>query len=409
MNTYFLVYSHENNMKNPIMILGAGVYQLQLIKKAKEMGIKTVVVSPKGPFPGIPLADVFLDIDTTDIGRVLAAAREHSISGIVTTGADVCVPTIGAVVDALGLRGPTKQIADIASSKTTFRTFLQKSVFNFPDFASCTRPQDVWNFHQKSTKRTVVKPDDSSGSRGVTVLEQRQTKEAVLEAYRNAVKFSRNRRVCAESFVEGKEVGGEAFFLNGKLNFFTTTYKHLNGMVVQGHSIPSDLSESELMDVRDEVSRVALKLGYENGPMNFDVIINGRKAVILDIGLRNGGNGIPDLIYHSQGINLAEWLLIYAQGGVVPEQCCFETKEISSYVFGSKRAGRLIAISGLQELMAAVPEVFEMNLSKKPGDQVSPFFHNANLIGYVLMHCGSAGYRPLSIQIDNALHIEVKN
>jgi biotin carboxylase len=396
-------------MKHPIMILGAGVYQLLLIKTAKEMGIKTVVVSPKGPFPGIPLADVFLDIDTTDIRRILAAAREYSISGIVTTGTDMCVPTIGAVVDALGLRGPNKQIADIASSKTTFRTFLQKSLFNFPYFVSCTCPQDVWNFHQKSTNKIVIKPDDSSGSRGVTILEHGQTQEAVLEAYRNAVKSARNGRVCAESFVEGKEVGGEAFFLNGKLHFFTTTYKHLNGIVVQGHSVPSDLSDSELMDVRDEVSRVAFKLGYENGPMNFDVIINGRKAVILDIGLRNGGNGILDLIYHSQGINLAEWLLIYAQGGVVPEQRCFETKEISSYVFGSKQAGRLTALSGLHELIAAVPEVFEMYLSKKPGDHVSPFFHNANLIGYVLMHCGSAGYEPLSIQIDNALRIEVKD
>lgn len=41
-------------MKKRIMILGAGVYQVPLIKKAKEMGLETVVFSPKG-VSGSPL------------------------------------------------------------------------------------------------------------------------------------------------------------------------------------------------------------------------------------------------------------------------------------------------------------------------------------------------------------------
>lgn len=78
-------------MKKKIMILGAGVYQVPLIKKAKNMGLVAVVVSPKGNYPGISLADIWLDIDTTDIDRIVEAAREHGVSGITTTGTDVCV------------------------------------------------------------------------------------------------------------------------------------------------------------------------------------------------------------------------------------------------------------------------------------------------------------------------------
>ena len=42
--------------KKKLMILGAGIYQVPLIKKAKEMGLETLVVSIKGNYPGIALA-----------------------------------------------------------------------------------------------------------------------------------------------------------------------------------------------------------------------------------------------------------------------------------------------------------------------------------------------------------------
>ena len=52
--------------KKKLMILGAGIYQVPLIKKAKEMGLETLVVSIKGNYPGIALADSFYEIDTRD-------------------------------------------------------------------------------------------------------------------------------------------------------------------------------------------------------------------------------------------------------------------------------------------------------------------------------------------------------
>ena len=69
------------------------------------MGLETVVLSYAGNYPGIPLADIYLEIDTTNTVQVLEAARRYNISGIVTAGTDVSVPTIGVVVDSLGLRG----------------------------------------------------------------------------------------------------------------------------------------------------------------------------------------------------------------------------------------------------------------------------------------------------------------
>lgn len=395
-------------MKKSIMILGAGIYQVPLIKKAKAMGLETLVVSPKGNYPGIPLADIFLDIDTTDVARVVSVAKEYAIAGIVTTGTDVSVPTVGTVVDALHLKGPSRDMAETVSSKSAFRSFLRRNNLNHPDFISCKSYEEIWAFYQKLNVKMVVKPDDSSGSRGVIVLDPGQSKKIVMDAYQNAVKFSRTGRVCAEEFIPGIEVGGEAFLQYGEIRLFTVTCKHVAGVMVQGHSLPGRLTEMETLRVKDEINQVASKLSYLNGPVNFDVMLSENKATILEMGLRNGGNGIIDLIYHSCGIDLTKWLLAYALGEPVLEEKMSETKEKSSYVFGSEHTGILENVSSLKELTSYVPQVFDMVLAKHPGDHVDAFIHNANLIGYLLLNCGAADYNTVVSRIREVLQVKVK-
>jgi len=393
-------------MKKRIMILGAGVYQVPLIKKAKEMGLETVVVSPKGNYPGILLADIWLDVDTTDANRVLDAARQYAVSGVVTTGTDVSVPTVGVVVDALGLRGPTKHMADTVSSKTAFRAFLKEHALNCPDFVVCHCARDAWGFYKRQNDKMVIKPDDSSGSRGVMILDCGQTEESVIDAYRNAVKFSRSGRVCAEAFIEGVEVGGDAFFVDGEVRFLTITRKHMDSVIVQGHSLPGSLSAAEMARVKDEIQHVASKLGYDNGAVNFDVMINAHDVTILELGLRNGGNGILDLVYHSEGVNLAEWLLAYTLGDSIPEGG-HEAHSVSSYVFGVPHKGCLKSVTNLEQLTEAVPEVFDRVMAHKPGDHVEPFIHNANLVGYLLLRCGAEDYESVVARVRNVLKVEV--
>ena len=87
-------------MKKKIMILGAGIYQVPLIRKAIEYGLSPVVVSIPGDYPGFALADTCCYLDTRDFEQVLEAARRERIAGICTSGTDVAVRTIGYVCEA---------------------------------------------------------------------------------------------------------------------------------------------------------------------------------------------------------------------------------------------------------------------------------------------------------------------
>ena len=65
-----------------ILILGAGIYQVPLIKTAKRMGLYTIVASIPGNYPGFELADKVYYENTTDYKRILSIARKEKIDGI---------------------------------------------------------------------------------------------------------------------------------------------------------------------------------------------------------------------------------------------------------------------------------------------------------------------------------------
>ena len=103
--------------------------QVPLIKRAKQMGLHTVVAGSAGDYPGIPLADTLCHVDLSVPEAVLSCARSQNISGVITCGMDLPVPALGLVSESLGLPGLPATSASILSDKKLMKEcFLQNSV-----------------------------------------------------------------------------------------------------------------------------------------------------------------------------------------------------------------------------------------------------------------------------------------
>jgi len=395
-------------MKEKILILGAGIYQAPLIKKVAARGYETMVASIAGRYPGIDLADQFFVVDIRDIEGIVALARTLRITAIVTTGADAGVRAVAAVAGRLGMRGPSLRIAETLSSKTAFRAFQRTKAHVHPDFRRCVDASQAWDFYRSLGRQAIFKPDDASGSRGVTILPPGLPAERVAAAYDHALHHASNSLVCAEAFIDGIEAGANAFFVDGEIVFFSATDKHMDGVVVEGHSIPNPMPAEDLMLLKAEMSRLAVDLGYVDGPMNVDAMISDRTVYLLEVAIRNGGNGIVDLIRHGEGVDLLEMTLDYSLGETVAIPPATGKRRVSSYVFGTDRPGILRSITSLAELQQQVPEVFELVLARNPGERLEALTHNANLAGYLLMHGGSSEYSELVARIRDHLHIGIE-
>lgn len=91
------------------LILGGGVWQLDLIRRVKELGYQTVVADISPDAPGSRLADVFVAIDTDDRQQLLDLARTHKVAVVLSDQSDRVVPMVGYLNGTLGLHGVDQQ------------------------------------------------------------------------------------------------------------------------------------------------------------------------------------------------------------------------------------------------------------------------------------------------------------
>ena len=127
-----------------ILILGASVYQVPLIKTAKRMGLYTIVASIPGDYPGFALADKVYHINTVDKEAILEMAVKEEIDGICTTGTDVAVATIGYVCEHRNLPGVSEEAAIRATDKAKMKEAFGKGNVSAARFQKVTSLEEVY-------------------------------------------------------------------------------------------------------------------------------------------------------------------------------------------------------------------------------------------------------------------------
>lgn len=389
------------------MILGAGPFQAPAIRKATAMGCHVITVDYLPDNVGHPYGHQYVNLSTVDKEEVLKAALDLRIDGICTFSSDVAIPTVAHVCDAMGLRGASSAVAGIMATKHRFRTFLRDAGLTCPDFFSADTVEAVNQELQRMSLPLVVKPVDTSGSRGITRLDRLDV-DSVSAAFLKAQSYSRSKTVCFEQFIEGTEVGGDAILVNGRVAFVAITHKHLSGFVVTGHNLPTNISARDQEHVLEHIEAICAALDYRNGPLNFDAMVSANGVTMLEMSARNGGNGIPAVIARATGVDLEEAAICLALGMTpdLPDHC--EVKSgAGSFVFGDPTGGRLQRMCTAEDIKRLIPEVFHVYFNKQVGDHVEPFEHNGNFIGFALFDCADAAdYESLTEKITDALKLE---
>ena len=390
------------------MILGAGPFQVPAIEKAVAAGHYVITVDYLPENPGHRLSHQYVDCSTADREGVLIAASELRIDGIATFSSDVATPTVAYVCEQLGLPGASADVAGTLSNKRRFRCFMRRQGFPCPAFVAGGEFEDVcWGFKDLQFP-VMFKPVDASGSRGVKKIERPDAQECRL-AFDTAREYSRCGQVCVEEHLVGVEVGGDGFLADGRLDLCVISHKHMEGVLVRGHSLPTNISKEDQVRVKHTLEITCSVLGYLNGPLNFDVMVSSRQITIIEMSPRNGGNGLPGLIQRATGVDPECVTLQFALDG----QPVFRldqpvVRSCGSLVFGHTEGGTLRSIASLDTLREDVPETFELLTSVSEGALVGPFQHGGNMIGCVMFDCVlPGGYRDTAQRVEKALRLVV--
>lgn len=389
------------------MILGAGVYQVPLIRKAKEMGLEAVVVSYKGRYPGISLADTFIDIDTRDADRVLIAARETGISAIVTTGTDVCLPSMGRVVEELGLPGTGYSSACRSMDKLLMKQAFIAHRVPTAAFGMFRDAQKAEEFAGKLGYPVMVKATDSSGSRGITKV---NSANEFSFAWERAQAVSHPRQVIVEQFLSGTEFGAQAF-IHG--NEVVAIFPHGDTVTPSpffspiGHSMPARLTEEQLRKSTAVVEHAARALGLRDCVSNVDLMLVDDQPMIIEIGARMGATCLPECISIYSGMNAYEHVIRLAMGEH-PEIKVTQRQANACLLLCSDTAGTVVSL-GVPDEVLQHPGLIDLQWDVSVGDEVRAFNVGPDRIGHIIVKSATAEEAERLVEtLSSKISIEVR-
>lgn len=303
-----------------ILILGAGIYQVPLIKKAKEMGLYTIVCSIDGDYPGFALADKVYYVNTTDIDGCIAVAEREQIDGVCTTGTDVALPSLGAIVDRLHLKGPSYESAVLSADKRRMKDAFVACGVRTANYRTVESLDEGLLAAGEIEYPVILKVTDSSGSRGICVARNKCEFE---NAYKSVFPYTKKTYILVEKFIEGKEFGAQALVVNGKVLFVMPhgdiVFQGMTGVPI-GHYVPYIIPSELEKDTVVQVERAIQALRIDNAAVNADLIEHNGKVYVLEIGARVGATCLPEIVSQYFGIDYYEVILKVSLGMHVEEE-----------------------------------------------------------------------------------------
>lgn len=367
-----------------ILLLGGSAQQIVAIRTARKHGYYTVLCDYLTDNPGQYEADKFYLVSTTDKDAVLKVATDEKVDGILAYASDPAAPTAAYVAEKLGLPTNPYESVETLCNKDRFRAFLKKNGFNTPNSAGYSdKNVDTSLF----SLPVIIKPVDSSGSKGATVLNSWEGLDKALDF---AFSFSRSHRVIVEEFIEKKHeylIGGDIFVADGKVILWGLLNCHrdsaVNPLVPVGKSYPLMLDKTDEDEVKSTLQRIVDKLGLRFGSVNVELVVDkSNKVWPIDIGPRAGGNMIPDLLGMIFGTDVVEMAVLAAMG----EKVCPEIKEdipyFATHNLHSDQNGIYESIEFSDELERYI---VKKCLYKKSGDTVEYFDNAAKALGIIFL------------------------
>ena len=367
-----------------ILMLGGANSQIPAIKKAKELGYYVITCDYLPENPGHVFSDEYVNVSTTDKDAILKVAKEKNVDGIIAYASDPSAPSAAYVVDELDLYGATGVSTCILAEKDKFRMLQKANGFNVPKFVVLSNEIDLDAQYNQIPIPCIVKPVDSSGSKGISkVYKQSGLKIAFEYAY----EYSRAKRVIFEEIIDSPycQLHGEGFVYDNKLIFMELGDQRFRNNVPIGSSCPSKVYIDNKVEIWNIVEAHLQAAGFSCGGLNIEVRIGeDGKIYVIEIGPRTGGNYVPQLMEASTGFDEMTPVLQVAMGDYKETPCIkYETRNCFQYIIGSEKTGIYKDVWISDEIRQDIEYLY---LHKKAGDQVYEYENSSGVVGVAIIH-----------------------
>jgi biotin carboxylase len=394
-----------------ILIMPAGIEQVFIIRKARELGLFVVAIDANPQAAGFPYANVTDVASSRDIDRCLAIAREHNVDAVVADQCDYSLFASACIADLLGLHAPSVEAAQLATNKRLMRERVRQAGLTQPSFRACRTLEEAEAALSETGLPAIFKPVDNRGCFGVSTA---RTRDEVKESFYEALMNAHSREVIVETFLEGTmvTVDGYCFRPDVYLPLGVASKRKVGGRrnvdmeVMYPAELPAEVVERVLDYDRRTVEALGLSFGATHG--EYLVTADGT-PYLIEIANRGGGVYTAPVIVPSLSFAPVPELLLRNAFGEFPgpdgvEPAPQDRSTVLGFIdFGLR--GTLVSVDGVDQALQ-IPGVLAVHLLAKIGQPLPDITHGPSRHGFVIATARDReGTRRLVQQVRDTLKV----
>lgn len=370
-------------MRKAVFIIGAGEFQLPLIKIAKEMDLK-VISSDRNPEAiGFKYADKSYAVDIKNKQENLKIAKKEKVEAVLTTASEFAVRTVAYIGEKLKLNTNSYQSSRLVTNKYLMREILAKNKIPIPKYEKISTESDVISFSKDFNFPIVIKAVDNAGNRGVSIV---KSKNEIREAIKNAFNYSMKKYLLVEEYINGSEHTIEGLLYKNQHSILgiSDTLRNPPPYPVDLSLIyPSALNDSITKHIKNLVNKSVKALGLSIGETHSEVIIQNNSPYLIEVAGRGGGMHIPAKIIPAlTGVNMNEELLKMSLNmGELNFSPKYERAVMLKFLVAPP--GKLLNIRGQGELNSR-KDVIYYSINFKIGDIIKELKTGGDRAGYII-------------------------
>lgn len=364
-----------------LLILGGSRISCEIVKHARQMGITTGVVDwyPMEKSPAKQIADEVYFDSTSDIDAMVKLIKDNNFDGVITGFTDSVLPYYAEICEKAGLPSyGTKDQFDIFINKEKYKELMRN--FDVPTILEYKI--DAERFYETSADITypvIVKPADGSGSRGITVCND---KDELYKAISCATEESKTRKVIVEQYIDSAEATVFWLFVDGKYYMSLLGNRHVKHNqegelpLPAGYTYPSVVQPRFLKEIAPKMEAMFRSVDIQNGMMFMQCKIVDGNCLVYDIGYRLTGSLEYINLKAMCGYDPLDMLICFALTGDMGEHQI--NQKADPYLNGKYsynvsllcKPGKIAEIRGVDEVKK-LPGVLDVIVAHPVGDVIT--------------------------------------
>lgn len=382
---WFAVASEGVNVTKALCVT-AGTEQVASIRKARELGLRVVAIDGRSDAPGLNEADIGIVLDPRLEEEVLELAVREGIQLILPVPIGRLLTTIGAVNDALGLPGVTRQAALNCTDKLLFRKKLTEYGLIQTEYTVAREREEIIDVLRTFPLPCVLKPRFGSGSRAVVVIYDRSDIETLVDQHLRS--RSDLDETLIEEYIDGSEVGVDAAVTSGTVTVISARVKSNTQLPYRqtvGYYGPAPLTAAQFDQLRNVVKDTVEATGVDNSLLQLDMILrDNAPPFVIEMAPRPAGLRMAELMVPAMtGIDLLSEGIKMLLGAPIDFQP--RHSQPVALRFLQFRAGLVRSVPDC-DWVSKQSGVLHFSCNIKPGDRLREITTGADVLarGYVM-------------------------